>query len=205
MKSSWVEQRQWGIDFPLEALGADSALHKRILDEFKKMLPHPRELKHPERVTIGSMLRVGGWAELRIGSNAAIVEFRDIRTGVTWASAASPLALIRYQTLVLDDFNKWHAEYIINATNTSASGSDEYGKPASMMDAVPTPQHQLEAPVAESVWTGTDGCTVVVEARFKTELHLIYGAPQTVRTELDLCTTGKLSVAVQLLNKTATR
>ena len=141
----------------------------------------------------------GSWARVTVGESGELTQLTDVSKSHEFARQDRPLGLVRYQTLVLDDFNKWHKEYIVGATNTNASGSNEYGKPASMMSAQPTPTHMLEAPSLGAVWIKND-TELLVETRMPDTLHEQYGAPSTVIFRYDFSSPGVVQVKLQLVS-----
>ena len=157
MESSWVEQRRWGIENPLEALGLTHPLAQSLQAEFAAMRPVMPDPSGSRGIQPQAPVLLGGWANVTVGHDGSIRGLVDNRSGRVWADAENPLAWARYQTLTLAEFNTWHYEYIVGANRTSASGSNEYGKPKSMMDAEPTPVAMLKAPKSvEAIWVAAD-------------------------------------------------
>jgi len=202
MKRSWMEQRDWGINFPIESLGDTHPLAIALKKEFKEMKPSIPSLGAYSKVTAGSTIKgMGGWAEVSFNKETgAINGLVD-----TWAGDKNPLFELKYQTLTLPDFNKWHLEYIVGANATSASGSNEYGKPASMMNAKPTPVSSLTTPVLEGVFISPNKTEVIVITHMPQHLTEFYGAPERTVTKLNFSVQGEIQAEVQLYNKTATR
>ena len=71
--------------------------------------------------------------------------------------------------LVLKDFIQWRNDYINNQTN---GGQNEYEKPKSFMNAVPTPTHQLVSPSMKELWINKENGTVLVKASFENNPEL---------------------------------
>ena len=106
--------------------------------------------------------------------------------------------------MVKDDFDKWHDEYKL----PDSGGDEEYGKPDSMMDAVPTPIHQLVAPTMKNLYQKGNSL-FLVKATFDDEtLVENYGAYKSVWIAYDFsagATGGKITTNLILKNKTPTR
>jgi hypothetical protein len=123
VQHSWVEKRQDlfdGIATLPEPLRdqAQSAVHQ--LEASEPRLTNPSS--HPggkEWETKHFVLAL----DLRTG---AISRLRSKRSGREWASADHPLALFSYQTLSLDDYSRFFANYVIS---TADWAKKDCGKP----------------------------------------------------------------------------
>jgi hypothetical protein len=123
VQHSWVEKRQDlfdGIATLPEPLRdqAQSAVHQ--LEASEPRLTNPSS--HPdgkEWETKHFVLAL----DLRTG---AISRLRSKRSGREWASADHPLALFSYQTLSLDDYSRFFANYVIS---TADWAKKDFGKP----------------------------------------------------------------------------
>ena len=82
-----------------------------------------------------------------------------------------------YQTLDLEDFENWQAEYLLHGSG----GENEYGKPASFMKAHPTPTHSTHVAKAVQAWVDDNNAVVWVKMEFNESLVQNYGAPLSVR------------------------
>ena len=226
MESSWVEQRQWAHDHPLEALGARSVLAQRIRDESDLLEP----TAEPQPVREG-YIRVSnptaaaftlGGASLRVDARGALVSL--VAAGTEWSGADAPLLLLQYQSLVLADFEKWWAEYIVGSWGQiGTSGADEYGKPAGFMHGLPggaNVTHQLVAPKLVAAWQKTANGhrddagwasvdSLLLQLRWPTALHELYGAPASAWVRLEALKPAAgaagVNVTLYLFNKTSTR
>ncbi len=213
LEASWMEQRRWALDFPLEALGEDSPLARRLRDEWAAL--EPRAPPQPESEGFEAVARTQ-WGTSRFALGSATLRL-DERTGALaslvvagreWAAAESPVLLLQYQTLVYSDFQAWWAEYLVGSWGQpSTSGADEYGKPAGFMHGLPdnrTVTHQLEPPSLVGVWRrraqrrdahGTRAAgdapdtapdtALLLELRWAEDLHVNYGAPASAWVRLE--------------------
>ena len=120
MQASWQENWAFGIDAPLAALKANPShpLSRYVAAELDA-LPSPQRpnlagfeaLRNPGAV----LLKVGGWLDIGFDVvTGAITTMTDRRGGgmVEWASESQPLALLRYETLLDDDFRPWRTQYL---------------------------------------------------------------------------------------------
>eukprot|EP00930_Biecheleria_cincta_P097296 TRINITY_DN8901_c0_g1_i1.p1 TRINITY_DN8901_c0_g1~~TRINITY_DN8901_c0_g1_i1.p1 ORF type:complete len:791 (-),score=111.14 TRINITY_DN8901_c0_g1_i1:171-2543(-) len=200
MVRSWIEQRDYGINFPLQALPMNHPVRTELQREFSAL-----SVKSPPDTA--TFQRLSSWSDMSFGHrkvslamDGSIVSLIDTERGTSWASNANPLALLRYETLDLEDFKKWQADYLIAGTG----GENEYGKPESFMKAQPTPEHQLESGVIESVWKRGDE-ELLVQLAFNESLSRYYGAPREAWIHYSFPQSLELSITLDLLTKTATR
>eukprot|EP00035_Acanthoeca_spectabilis_P023764 m.450846 g.450846 ORF g.450846 m.450846 type:complete len:766 (+) comp20055_c0_seq1:144-2441(+) len=205
MVSSWVEQRHWGVTYPLDNLRSDSSPHPLlplIEAEFAAMVPSlqdPASLGFTKASAGASIpLASGRYGMITLDNSGAVTQLVPTGGGASIASSSNRLGVLQYQTLVLNDFVTWQNEYLRSGTG----GQNEYGKPSSFMLAEPTPVHRLESPVATAVWQ--KGGTVLVDVRFSDETHTVAGAPEMARINYTSTAKG-LEVELTLVNKTATR
>ena len=126
---------------------------KDIADTKSPIAPDPEHDKGFNNITsaMHSPLQVGGF-NITFGKDGSLSRLVNAKDGVVWSGKGSTeskafLGLFRYQTLVLDDFLQWQSEYLINGSG----GQNEYGKPKSFMNAVPTPTHQLVSPAMDEL------------------------------------------------------
>jgi hypothetical protein len=153
MVQSWIEQRNYGVNFPLEALKAKGhPLAEKIEAEFARMEPKvpvdPEPgMKRLPLTAAGSVLKgLGGWADVSFDvKTGAITQLSKSKSATTTTQAhagdddgagggsesasasiagpENPLLLVRYQALVESDFDAWRKEYIL----PGAGGFNEYG------------------------------------------------------------------------------
>ena len=110
LQQSWLEQRQWGVKFPLDALPLSHPVLQDVEVEFAHMtaiwpdLTGFSRLRDPQ-----AMFTLGGW-RWQLGDDGSVVYLSRKDSSESWASTTNPLALLRYQTLELKDFEDWQAE-----------------------------------------------------------------------------------------------
>ncbi len=211
MRSSWVEQRDYGINDALEALPKEHFVRAHAEADFAEVTvagaPDPAALGYaPVSNTTGVIQGLGkdGWASARFRSDGALAQLATRqRDYVGGDQDNTTFGLLRYQTLTIDDFNAWHDEYLI----PGSGGTDEYGKPESFMRAVPTPTHQLAPPSLDQVWRRDANAQSDVLARmtFDSALHKNYGAPVEAWVRYSFGEANAVNLTLYYVNKTATR
>eukprot|EP00656_Telonema_subtile_P000960 TRINITY_DN10457_c0_g1_i2.p1 TRINITY_DN10457_c0_g1~~TRINITY_DN10457_c0_g1_i2.p1 ORF type:complete len:711 (+),score=130.56 TRINITY_DN10457_c0_g1_i2:283-2415(+) len=201
-EASWQEQRDWGVNTPLSRLPDSHPVRMSVERELIELTVTGRpDLSGYTAVSpaTAAIAELGGWGNVSVGVGGALVQL-DAPESQGWASADNPLGLLQYQTLVLEDFEAWQAEYLIAGTG----GQNEYGKPPSFMKARPTPEHQLVAGSLEGVWRTHD--SVMAHVSFNESLWTVYGSPQEAWIQYNFDpATRDVNVTLTLLNKTATR
>jgi hypothetical protein len=208
---SWIEQRNYGVHYPLEALTQGGhPLAAKIEAEFIRMeptIPATAGLKAIPKAGLGAKMKLGagGWCELQLDTSTGAVVHLAKAGATSLAAPASPLLLVRYQTLVEADFLAWQKEYII----PGSGGGNEFGKPSGFMtgsDGKPIKKF-LAAPTLRGAWTDktADATKLLLALDFDADLHLNYGAPASAWLELDITTPGRVGASLTLQNKTATR
>jgi len=203
--TSWVEQRHWGVTYPIEQLKSGPTPHPLlplIESEFAAMevsLPDPAAAGFSKAPTGTAIpLQQGPYSSISIDASGAATSLKLTKGGASVATDENRLGVLQYQTLVLSDFEAWQQEYIIAGTG----GGNEYGKPPSFMLASPTPKHRLESPTLTALWV--KGSTVLADVRFSDEVHTDAGAPKAARINYTATARG-LAIELILINKTATR
>jgi hypothetical protein len=132
LQSSWLEQRRWGFDIPLEALKhTTSSGAKYLLEQIThelnvamKPVTHEPEREGYTRMGDLSRVAVGNYRVDIDASSGAITSITSLSSSseahADWASTTKPLALLRYQTLVEEDFAKMREEYFPFGAGTAA-------------------------------------------------------------------------------------
>ena len=200
---SWQEQRDWGINYALDALPSGHPLKRAIEQEFENITP-----KAPP-TTDGFVRVVRGKTgykvacktmNVTIGDDGSISRFDSQFLNSTWTN----LGQLTYQTLDIDDFTAWQKEYLL----PGSGGLNEYGKPKSFMDATPTPTHTLSGLIANGVFWSESSSQILVTGAFPSSMNAYYGAPSAVWIKYELSNDTsfvQVKSEVYLLNKTATR
>jgi len=207
MVASWVEQRNYGVHFPLAALKAAShPLAAKIEAEFAAMEPRvPVPTAGMKKLPLSSpvVTGLGGWADAGWDSKTGALTHLAKTGGASIAGPANPLLLVRYQALVESDFDAWRSEYIL----PGAGGFNEYGKPSGFMkgaDGQPI-TGGLFAPALTEAWVASDKSSLLLGLSFAPDLHADFGAPSTAWMRIGFATKGEVTASLTLVNKTATR
>lgn len=212
MVQSWIEQRNYGVNFPLEALKAKThPLATKIEAEFAAMEPKvplvpPAGMKAVP-LTGGVLKALGGWADVGFDSKTgAITHLAHSTTSkASIAGPNNPLLLVRYQALVESDFDAWRSEYIL----PGAGGFNEYGKPEGFMtgpDGKPINGCLAPGTLAQA-YVSDDKTSLLLGLRFDEKLHTDFGAPASawMRVHFNPEQPGEVTASLTLVNKTATR
>ena len=211
MVDSWIEQRNWGINYALDALPMDHPVKiyatKDIEETSSVGIPEPikegftKVIFNPDKP-----LHIGGYYVL-FDDNGGIQSLVDENTMTEWvnnrtSSKTASIGVYKYQTLIENDFIEWRKVYLIPNTG----GDNEYGKPPSFMNSKPTPIHQTVAPNLQNVYVNSRTGEALLQMKFTdTSLHTNYGAPGEIWTRWTFGKREKITIRLLLLNKTATR
>ena len=205
MVASWKEQRDWGVRFAVDALRQPGPPHPLLeAVEAELAAQAPRPLPDPTAAGFAPghtvVAGTGGVKSYSIDPRTgALSSLVAARTDAELAGGMG-LGLLRYQSLVLADFEAWQKEYLI----PGSGGLNEFGKPASFMRAAPTPARHLEPATVVGSWVRQRTGEAIVQLRFASELHADYGAPAEAWLAYTPAAAG-LRVDLFLVNKTATR
>ncbi len=102
----------------------------------------------------------------------AVISLIDNRTGHNWASANHPLALLRYETYCLADYERYMREYCKNMDKHSAWAIPDFSKAGLRPEHA---DHTLTTPKCESV--SHAGNKILFKLKFSEETQNRYGAP----------------------------
>ena len=212
MVAAFANQRRLSLDAPLEALRADAGdaaakpLVAAVESGLRELTPRHSRLSGLSSLPLARLKTLAEfvpWAsELSISAAGAIDSLRV--GGKRWASPTNQLAQLRYQTLDEGDLAEWRSQFLYE---NGSSVARDYGKPNV---SAAQPRHYLEPPNVASAWVRHDGASdsvvIVLALRFRSELHLAYGAPEGGTVELSFGKTEpRIEVRFDLFNKTATR
>jgi hypothetical protein len=179
---SWQEKRQDLLDgiaalpAPLHA-EATAALHALDFKEprFSSAAPHPA----------GKAIETAHFVLALDPATGAIQQLRNKRTGREWASPDHPLALLSYQTLSLDDYSRFFANYIVT---TADWAQKDFGKPN--MDRFGARSFEWQPSLAQmEVTENAQGHRILARLEFHDEAAFASGRasfPQKVYLELTL-------------------
>ena len=205
MIASWMEQRSWGIDYALEALGD----HPLLMD-IQVGLEELTYDGHAPSVTgytlendpsaIFKLSVDGGTISIQFDvSTGAIIYFTDSRiSGESLASPGHPFGQIVYQTFNNKSYEAFLTQYLY--TNTSWVDRDlgKHGMDVSSL--------QIVSPSIKSVWSNVNKTRLLQELVFNdTTLVTNYGAPRLMWLEVMVGNNTQLNMTLYIVNKTATR
>ena len=205
MIASWMEQRSWGIDYALEALG-DHPLLKDIqvgLEELTYDGHAPSVTGYTLENDPSAIFKLpvdGGTISIQFDvSTGAIIYFTDSRiSGESLASPSHPFGQIVYQTFNNKSYEAFLTQYLY--TNTSWADRDlgKHGMDVSSL--------QIVSPLIKSVWSNVNKTRLLQELVFNdTTLVTNYGAPRLMWLEVMVGNNTQVNMTLYIVNKTATR
>ena len=200
MISSWVEQRDWGIAYALQALG-DHPLRREIDTRIaslrfdgKMSLVGYNKAEKPYTFRLKNI--VLSFDE----DSGAIVQLTDTRTTsyVEWAYPQYPLAVLLYQTFVPADYEAFFSEYFYTST---FYGPLDFGKPG-LKDVK---EYEVSAKL-KALYVNANFSSFLAHLTFDPTLVQDYGAPTEawIQTDYDEESTSLL-ITLYIVNKTSTR
>ena len=204
MIASWVEQRSWGIDYALEALG-DHPLLKDIQLELQKLTydGHAPSVNgytlENDPSAIFKLPVDGGTISIQFDvSTGAIIYFTDSRiSSESLANPSHPFGQVVYQTFNNKSYEAFLTQYLY--TNTSWADRDlgKHGMDVSSL--------QIVSPSIKSVWSSANKTRLLQELVFNdTTLVTNYGAPRTMWLEVMVDNNSQVNMTLYIVNKTAT-
>ena len=207
--NSWIEQREWGLTFPLKLLDKHTlrqTIH-RALDamHFNGIVDTTGYKQLPDIATVIEC----GDIELQFSKNTgAITHLMDIRQSIIYADDYHQLAQVVYQSFISDDYNRFFGEYFYDFDTTFARL--DFGKPGwngtIRMNVTAQPQYLLYREDKES-------CTLLLNSVLYNQSTVVkhFGGVQELWTKVrlpkttSLQTSLDLNLTLYLTNKTATR
>ena len=207
MINSWVEQRSWGIDYALEALGDHP-----LLPEIQAQL----DLLHfdgivsttgyqQEDVSAQFVLPViGGTITIQFDvTTGGIVQYSDSRiSSMPMAGSGHPLAQVVYQTFNKKSFDLFLDQYLYTHTSWAYRDFGKYGMNESSF--------QVASPSIKELWSNFNKEKMEYNFLLKLvftsdELVTEYGAPEMMWLEVGINNYTGLNMVLHIVNKTATR
>ena len=208
MVNSWVEQRLWGIDYALEALG-DHPLLPAIqvqldllhFDGVVSTTGYQRE----DIISARFVLPVkGGTISIQFDdTTGGIVHFSDSRISTeSMASSSHPLAQVMYQTFTNKSYDAFLNQYLYTRTSWAYRDFGKYGMNMSTL--------QVASPTIKKLWSKLHKekmeYTFLLQLAFTSdELVSEYGAPEMMWLEVGISNDTLLNMVLYIVNKTATR
>eukprot|EP00118_Oscarella_pearsei_P025553 m.308367 g.308367 ORF g.308367 m.308367 type:complete len:722 (+) comp43877_c0_seq1:88-2253(+) len=205
--SSWIEQRDWAIRYPLEAL-QDHPLSSEIKERLAGLMGQVPSTNGFQQVTNLSSTFECGAIEIGFSSSTgAITHLVNISNGyVPLASSDYPLAKLVYQTFTQDDFQTFMSEYNYISASASSWLSKDFGKPG-----LNGTLHQTLNPYVKELWQSKNYSHQVflLQLSFPGSAFTDYGAPgvvwERVTVPLNKTQNVKILIEFNMINKTATR
>ncbi|XP_065831599.1 uncharacterized protein [Oscarella lobularis] len=206
MISTWVEQRNWAITYPLEAL-EDHPLRDEINTRLAGLMGQVPSTEGFEQVSNRSSVFSCGGVEIGFSSaTGSITHLVNISGNIPLALSDYPLAQVVYQTFTQDDFETFLNEYsYINPTKNSWLFKD-FGKPG-----LNGTLHQEVSPSLQELWQKKNSSHQIflLHLTFPESVNVDYGAPsaiwEIVTVPLNKTDDFRISVEFNVINKTATR
>ena len=205
--ASWHEQRLYGLDAPMEALGKHP-LAAKIAASWAEL--HPQGAPSlagwtPAAPTTPHV--VGGWT-IAFDSVSGAVSYLSDTTAIppsVWVDTlrdGSFLGLAQYRTYDNTSVFAWE-----NAYNGLARPNPEFGRDMAFSEA--GAKTQVAPQQLEGLWSrmAADGVTsFLVNSQFAdAALHTDYGAPSQMWTQYDVPLSGAINMSFTILDKTPTR
>eukprot|EP01060_Flectonema_neradi_P008892 TRINITY_DN16358_c0_g1_i1.p1 TRINITY_DN16358_c0_g1~~TRINITY_DN16358_c0_g1_i1.p1 ORF type:complete len:787 (+),score=184.52 TRINITY_DN16358_c0_g1_i1:36-2396(+) len=186
---TWVEQRDYGIRRPLQALGSHPV--KQMMEkEFNRLLPQKPSTSELTPIQPGSVVDME-WIKFTINSDGSLSNI--VVEGKSWPGTFGQVV---YQTLNDDVYAAWRKNYLRAGTG----GADEYGKPgvgpSISKNATYTPS---------GVRAFKNKTELVVELMFPTNLHVDYGLANSTFITYSFDKVNVVDASLQIFDKTATR
>ncbi|KJE93927.1 hypothetical protein CAOG_004643 [Capsaspora owczarzaki ATCC 30864] len=214
LELSWKEQRDWAIDYAVEALGSHP-LASRVRLALAELEVHgPPSLAGYKKLTPGAgSIACGGFDVTISPQTGEIVGLTERRTLANWASSQHPLGSFLYQTFTEDDFNDFFSEYLFIDPSQNSWAAYDFGK-LNVSQANPQRSDTLASLVAlyqrDDSNSSTAGAShLLLELSLPSTLVTLYGAPLHVYVQYDFspasAPAGSVVATVTWLNKTATR
>jgi len=202
LESSWEEQRQYVAD-AVRALpddlrdGANRALQglKPSRQDVSQMTALPLEQEH----------RLGRFV-VRFGSDGAIHSLRGAE-GREWVGDRCPIGLFSYETLGVEDYQRWFQQYVVHWKDTYSWADADFGKPGFEF-STPTPRHRRFRPDGASAWLAKDGQgdRVTLSVRMADQATRIFGCPHVIELEyVFLHDSPTVMITLQWFQKDAVR
>ena len=204
MINSWVEQRYWGLYYPLEMLPTGNPLKSDILRDLY-LLPFHGDINTFtfKQVDISTQATCGnfkiGFSSLTGAINH--LQYSDAQNLITLATEANPIAEIVYETYTAEDYVAFLDQYVYDFGQWYIFR--DLGKPG-----LSNTKKFNVSPAPKSLWfkETDESCVFLMETGFDPELISDYGAPQAAWTQVEVLKDSKsLNFTLYLVNKTSTR
>jgi hypothetical protein len=156
---SWVEQRNYGINWALDAV-AGTPFAATLQTELAKLTPVVPDVAQDTPLPNLAVMQFGGWLNLAVDpATGGLTILNDTRTSKNYADSTHQLGLLRYQTLTDTDFEQQLRNIYLRA---GTGGANEYGKPG--CDSSQGCMSSLNNAVVKGMYLSQDKTRVVVQA-----------------------------------------
>ena len=212
LQQTFLEQRDWSVNFPLQALPADHPI-RRSADALFKSLSPPAPPSLADYTDAGDSRQFSvGNVTLTVGASGELASLVDLSSSAVWADAGHRLSLLQYQQFNEASFLRFLQAYANCDIQAECAWTLlDYGK-AGLDQAVSITERTLQPAVSALYSRQRDSqrlsllvnLTFVNHSYYVTEL----GAPQQLWLQYELDASQRplsLSVSVSWFNKTATR
>lgn len=179
---SWVEQRNWAVDYAMEAV-ANTSFGRQLSEKLEAIetvsLP---DLTDYRVVPVNLQYTIGDYFIHFNADNGAIDYLAQSITERQYASAEHLIGLVIYQTFTEQNFEDFLSEYMYCEPFFGCTWAlYDFGK-YKLSNA--NPEEISTSPEFMNLYRRTDGNSFLVELQFTGELLTKYGAPSKVWTEV---------------------
>ncbi|EDQ89119.1 uncharacterized protein MONBRDRAFT_25732 [Monosiga brevicollis MX1] len=204
--ATWNEQRDWGLTYPMQALGGHP-LANDIRQRLQELEPRSPGLSGYQKISDPTAMLT--YESLRLQFNAAGGLVQLEHGGTSFASTQDVVALFEYQSHTPDEYDKFFNHYfeLIEGQIPSYAPKD-FGKPGLNTSQYGNWKQTAHAQLVAAFERQKDGVTdLQLELVMNTNLTKHYGAPATVWLHYQWATANpsQLQLTVTILNKPATR
>ena len=200
--NSWIEQRDWGLNYALDMLNDSNPLKLDIVAELDQLsFDGHVDTNSFKKISVSTQVNCG---PVKIGFSSQTGGINNLQyNSRTYATDSNQIAQIVYETYTADDFKTFLDEYVY-----------DFGQGYIFLDLGKPGLNGTEkfnvSPNAKSLWLKEtdDSCVFLLESSFESKLISDYGAPQAAWTQIEIPKNGdglELFACVYLVNKTSTR
>jgi hypothetical protein len=176
---SWQEKRQDLLD---GVAALPTPLRKEAQDAIKNLKPIRPERPHSLQPS-GRPVETDSLVVQFDEKTGAITRLRNKATGREWASAKNPIALLTYQTLSAEDYQRYRASYLVIQSDWALL---DFGKPG--IERFGAKSQEWHPEITDvSVEEARKAHRVLIRMRFKDDLAFLGGYasfPRVAYTEL---------------------
>eukprot|EP01060_Flectonema_neradi_P006477 TRINITY_DN14382_c2_g2_i1.p1 TRINITY_DN14382_c2_g2~~TRINITY_DN14382_c2_g2_i1.p1 ORF type:complete len:722 (+),score=112.55 TRINITY_DN14382_c2_g2_i1:43-2166(+) len=201
LESSWWEQRDWAIKYPLDTLkSASHPLYKLVEEELANSTPQIPSTQGMRKVTnLGVKYSFGKGQQIGFSPTTGAVTTLTSASGVQMASESHPLLLLNYTSYSQSDYQTFFNDYC-SLPNPPDWFAHDFGKPGDNYS-----KHQAWVTEPVEMYVDSRNTSFVLKLKMNdASAHVDYGAPEYFYVSLKVRSTG-LDVNLTVWNKTTTR